>query len=85
MIHSLSGGVIAENGTYTFAKVEIDGAPYWFLSPFPVREGDRVLAPFGRGDLPREGIVRRVETASAQCAPVPMNRAKELYEVLPRA
>ena len=83
MIHSLSGGVISENGKHTFVKVEINGAPYWYLSPFStVREGDKVSVPFGKGELPREAIVVKVEENTAQCAPVPMKHIKEIYEIL---
>lgn len=82
MIHSLSGGVIKENGTYTFAKVEIEGLPYWYLAPDETKAGDRVLVPFGKSGLPREGIVLRVEVCSAQVAPVPMNRVKEVLQIV---
>lgn len=83
MIHSLSGGVIKENGRHTFVKVEVDGAPYWYLSPTSaVKEGMRVSVPFGKSGIPREGIVLRTEEADAQCSPVPMNRIRELYEIL---
>ncbi len=82
MIHSLSGGVIRDNFKHTFVKVEIDGAPYWYLSPAAVAAGARVSVPFGKGDLPREGIVLAVEVTDAHCAPVPMNRIREIYGVL---
>ncbi len=82
MIHSLSGGVIAENGTHTFVKVEIDQMPYWYLSPFKVKEGDTVLVPFGKWEMLREGKVVKIETCSAQCAPVPMNRIKSVEKVI---
>ena len=83
MIHSLSGGVISENGKHTFVKVEINERPYWFLSPFStVKEGDRVIVPFGKADLPRETVVVKVEENTAQCAPVPMKHLKEIYEIL---
>lgn len=83
MIHSLSGGVLSENGNHTFTKVEIGGASYWFLSPFStVKEGDIVLVPFGKFDLPREATVLKVEENTAQCAPVPMNKIKEILEIL---
>lgn len=83
MIHSLSGGVIKENGKHTFVKVEIEGRPYWYLSLFStVREGDRVSVPFGKGELPREAVVLKVEEAEEQCAPYPMNRIREIYEIL---
>ena len=77
MIHSLSGGVIRDNFKYTFVKVEIDGTPYWYLSPTSAIEaGARVSVPFGKGDLPREGVVLKTD---AQCAPVPMNRIRGIY------
>lgn len=83
MIHSLSGGVIKENGEFTFVKVEIDGKPYWYLSPFStVREGDKVTVPFGKSEGRRHGVVIKVEECKEQCAPVPMNRIKEIDEIL---
>lgn len=82
MIHSMSGGVIKEKGLYTFLKVEVDGAPYWYLSPKRAEAGQRVLVPFGKGDLPREGVVLKAEEAEACCAPYPMNRIREIYEIL---
>lgn len=84
MIHSLSGGVIAENGYETFVKVEVNGAPYWHLSPTDkIEEGALVSVPFGRGGVPAQGVVRKVEKhVSVQCAPVPMNRVKTLLAIL---
>ena len=83
MIHSLSGGVISQNGNHIFVKVELDGAPWWYLSPFSaVKAGDKVLVPFGKAELPREALVLKVEETTAQCAPVPMNRIKEIFQVL---
>ena len=83
MIHSLSGGVIKENDEFTFVKVEIDGAPYWYLSPFStVKEGDKVIVPYGKKELPRHAVVVKVETCNEQCSPVPMNRIKEIDEIL---
>lgn len=83
MIHSMSGGIIADNGYYTFAKVEIAGTPYWYLSPFSVTEGDRVLVPYQKSGC-AEGVVKKVEVCSNQCAPVPMNRIKAIERVLPK-
>lgn len=85
MIHSMSGGVISENGAYTFVKVKLDCAdtPYWFICDFDVKEGDRVVAPFGRGDIPKNGEVLRVENnVSGQVAPVPVKRAKRIIAKL---
>lgn len=81
MIHSMSGGVLSEYGTYTFVKVKFDGdeRPYWYVSDFEVQEGDRVSAPFGAGGLGKPATVVRVEqNVSAQVAPVPVKRAKKL-------
>lgn len=83
MIHSLSGGVIAENGIYTFAKVELDGSPFWYLAPSGVNKGDRVLVPFGKRLC--EGVVLRTEVCSSQCAPVPMNRVGRIEKILARS
>ena len=83
MIHSLSGGVIKENLKYTFVKVEMRGTPCWYLSPTSkIEAGAKVLAPFGKGGVPAEGTVLKVEEADAQCAPVPMNRIREIYQIL---
>ncbi len=76
MIHSLSGGVLADGGLYTFAKVELRAGPRWFLSPFPVSVGERVLAPSSAGT--EEGTVLKVEVCTRQTAPIPVNRAEEL-------
>ncbi len=76
MIHSMSGGILSDDTVYTFAKIEIEGAPRWYLAPFPVSAGDRVLAPLGREIA--EGTVLRTEVCTRQTAPVPVNRAQEL-------
>ncbi len=81
MIHSMSGGILSEYGTYTFVKVALDGesAPYWYVSEFDVNEGDRVIAPFGRSGAPKSGTVLRVERdVSGQVAPVPVKHARRL-------
>lgn len=82
MIHSLSGGVIADNGIYNFAKVRFEETPAWYLAPRGVKAGDRVLAPYGRDGAIKEGTVERVETCTAQTAPVPLSHAREIISVL---
>ena len=85
MIHSMSGGVIAENGEYLFAKVEIGGAPYWYLSPFSaLKAGDEVLVPFGKSGALTRGVVLRTERCTRQTAPYPMNRIQAIEEILPK-
>lgn len=85
MIHSMSGGVLSEYGTYTFVKVKPDDAdtPYWYVCDFDVEEGDRVAAPFGAGGASRPATVLRVElNVSGQVAPIPVKRAKKLLRKL---
>ncbi len=82
MIHSLSGGVIADNEMYTFAKVRTDGVPAWFLSPFRVKAGDLVLVPAAGGEA--VGEVERVENCTPQTAPVPVKRAREILGIVPK-
>ena len=86
MIHSLCGGVIRENGMFDFAKVTFAGEerPYWYLCPFPDAEaGRKVIAPFGRGDALRTGVIVRIErNVSEQAAPYPMNRIRAIERLL---
>ena len=82
MIHSLSGGVIADNEIYTFAKVRIGDMPRWFIANLRVEAGDRVLVPTSDGT--EEGTVERVENCTPQTAPIPVRRAAEILAVLPK-
>ena len=84
MIHSLSGGVIADNEEFLFAKVEVAGEPHWYLSPFSIiKAGDGVLVPLGKGEKLVRGVVLRTERCTRQTAPFPMNRIREIAEILP--
>ncbi len=83
MIHSLSGGVLADFGTYTFVKVYLEGTPRWYLAPMGAEAGDVVIVPLGRETC--EAEVVRVENCSAQCAPVPMNRIREVVRLIKKA
>ena len=76
MIHSLSGGVLSDGSVMTFAKVQLSEGPRWFLAPFPVRQGDIVLAPVGEGT--EEGVVLKTEFCTRQTAPIPVKSAKVL-------
>ncbi len=80
MIHSLSGGIIAENEIFTFAKVRVGDAPCWYIAPFKVEAGDRVLVPTLTGTA--EGSVERVENCTPQTAPVSVKRAREILSLL---
>ncbi len=80
MIHSLSGGVLADGGFYEFAKVRVGETPRWYLNGCGAAAGDRVLVPFGGGSA--EGVVERTESCTAQTAPCPFKRAAEIIAVL---
>ncbi len=80
MIHSMSGGVLPGFEVYTFAKVELADGRRWYLAPFAVEEGDRVLAPVGEGM--EEGVVLRTERCTQQTAPIPLRRALPLEKKL---
>ena len=82
MIHSLSGGIIAdyENLIYAFVEMQ-NGQKTWFISPFPlIKVGDGVMVPFGRESV--RGEVLRVENVTKQTAPYPVNRTREIEEIL---
>ena len=81
MIHSLSGGVLSDGGLYTFAKVEVEGAMRWYLSPLSVKEGDRVLVPVGILEE-KQGVVVKVESHTAQTAPCSIKRTPEILKLL---
>ena len=83
MIHSLSGGVLADGGIYTFAKVDVDGTPGWYLAPRMLAAGTRVIVPFGRTGVRAQGRVVRCENCTPQTAPVPMGRGRSIVSVLP--
>lgn len=85
MIHSMSGGVIRDQGSFDFVKVAIDGdpVPHWYISDFDVEEGDRVSAPVGKAQTPAPATVLRVErNVSGQVTPVPLRSAKRLIAKL---
>lgn len=82
MIHSLCGGVLSDGSVYTFAKISVEDAPYWYVTRIALSAGDRVLVPFGKRETPCEGTVMRVETCTAQTAPVPVARAKEVIKLI---
>lgn len=84
MIHSMSGGVIKDPGSYTFVKAEFDdGTLAWYISDFAVEEGDTVSAPRGRLDTATPARVVKVEAGvSGQVTPVPLRSAKRIYSII---
>lgn len=82
MIHSLSGGIIADydNLIYVFVALE-NGDKAWYISPFPlIKAGDKVSVPYGR--LTARGEVLRVENVTKQTAPYPVCRTREVEAIL---
>lgn len=82
MIHSLSGGVITQYDNLVYVFVRLDGGEKaWYISPFPfIAAGDRVRVPFGRATS--EGEVVRVENVTAQTAPMPVGRTREVEAIV---
>lgn len=80
MIHSMSGGVIKDAGSYTFVKVKFDDdGVAWYITDFEVVEGDRVKAPRGIGGVSTPAKVMKVEyNVSGQVTPIPLRSAKKL-------
>ncbi len=65
MIHSMSGGIIKDPGSYTFVKIAFDDdpekTPYWYVSDFSVAEGGHARArhrPARREERQRSGNAR---------------------------
>ncbi len=86
MIHSMSGGVITpyDKLTYLFVQIESgreQGVKRWYISPFIKNSvGDKVEAPTSDGSAC--GTVLRVETVTAQTAPFPVKRTREILRIL---
>ena len=89
MIHSLSGGVITQYDkliyVFTLIKNGADaGVKRWYISPFPaIKVRDRVSVPVGNFSS-AEAEVLRVATVTAQTAPFPVNRTREIECILPQ-
>ncbi len=84
MIHSLSGGVIAENGLYTFVKVNVAGTPCWYVTEEKAETGDTALVPYGKNGSLVRGEILKVEICSRQTAPYPMNRIRTAEKIFPK-
>lgn len=86
MIHSMSGGVITSYDKMTYLFVQIEngteqGVKRWYISPFVKNSaGDRVEIPTVDGSA--FGTVLRVETVTAQTAPFPVKRTREILRIL---
>jgi hypothetical protein len=82
----MGGGVIENYDNLIYAKVQYlqglqAGGKMWFISPFKsIKVGDKVKVPCGSASV--EGIVERVENVTKQTAPYPVNRTREIEEIL---
>lgn len=54
------------------------GRTYWYISDFPVKEGESVLAPVGSHDGLQRAVVERVVRASPENAPYDVRLLKKL-------
>ena len=59
------------------AAANLSDRTYWYLSPFPLREGMRVLAPVGAHDRLQCAAVERVLAAEERDAPYDMRCIKQ--------
>ena len=83
----MSGGVISEYDVLTYVFVELtdgaeEGVKRWYICPFiKINIGDRVEVPslFGTAS----GEVLKVEKVTAQTAPFPVKRTKEIVRIYP--
>ncbi|MCM1367683.1 MAG: hypothetical protein NC184_02585 [Roseburia sp.] len=85
MIHSMSGGLIRDFGSFVFVKVQADGeaSPRWYISDIELEEGDRVCVPLGRTGATVCATVLRIEqNVSGQVTPVPLKSAKKIIRKL---
>ena len=81
MIHSLSGGVLNENKSFDFAKVQfLTGEIFWYITNIDnLKVDDMVLVPFGKTNRQLKAKVLRIDkNVSASCSPVPIKIAKEI-------
>ena len=82
----MGGGVIREYGNLIYAFVLIEdgfskGEKRWYISSFPkIKDGDRVEVPDGSRTV--TGRVLRVENVTAQTAPFPVKRTREIESIL---
>lgn len=85
MIHSLSGGVLSEDGYHTVVKVKFfgeDKVGYFLCDDFRVSVGDKVVVE-SLGCGTEEGEVLRVDkNVSEKCSPVPVKRARKVLKKL---
>lgn len=81
----MSGGVISEYDVLTYVFVELSegleaGVKRWYICPFiKINVGDRVEAPSLSGTA--SGEVLKVEKVTAQTAPFPVKRTKEIVRI----
>ena len=87
MIHSLSGGILKQNATYNFAKVELvescfKGNVFWYILNIDnVKENDFVLVPFGQNNTLIKAVVKRIDkNVNEQVAPINIKSAKYILK-----
>lgn len=89
MIHSLCGGKLRDNQIFDVVKVKFinnpfsSARPYWFKSDiYGLKEGDKVVAPFGSGDQTYIAEVIRVDkNVNEQNTPIPSSKMQYLISI----
>ena len=82
MIHSLAGGKMRDMDIVDFAKVEIieSGEVRWYITNIlGLKVGDIVKVPTLPNNLTNAKVLKIEKNVSAQCAPIPIKRAKEIF------
>ena len=88
MIHSMAGGALGNQTFNDFAKVRLleglnKGEIYWYLAINNLKEGDKVIVPFGLSNKPIMGEVLKVDKGvSSFVSPVPVKKAKKIIRIV---
>ena len=87
MIHSLAGGIIKTNEPVDFAKVKLikEEQIAWYLcTNYPqLKQGDKVLVPYGLNKELKQAIVLRIDKGiSPQVTPIPIKRASFIDSII---
>ncbi len=82
MIHSTSGGVMYERKYYDYAKVEVNGKNYFYISPFKdLKEGDIVSVTI-QNEVFTGKVIRVDKNVSEQNFPISAKKLKKIIEII---
>ena len=82
MIHSLSGGVIKDNGVHRLVKVSTGGDERYYLSDeFAVSVGDKVIVPTERGAETCE-VLKVLSNITSQNSPLNLKQTESVINIV---